>query len=310
MIAILGGLGAAAMWAAATASSSRSSRMMGSRVVLGWVMLIGVVAGLPLAIASPGPETLAPSTIALVLLGGTCYVIGLGLAYAALQIGKVSIVAPILATEGGVAALIAVALGDRIGLVSGAMLVLIAIGVVLSTLDRSTTDVAAGDIDLVADALEGPPSPMSATPRLAPGAARRSALLAGAAALIFGVGLVATGRAALLMPVAWVAVATRLVGLAAITLPLALRGRLRLTRPALPLLVIAGVGEVLGSMASAWGARDSIAITAVLSSQFAAMAAVVAFLLFGERLARVQVAGVALIVGAISGLAWAQSLAA
>ena len=39
--AILGGLGAAALWATATLCSSRSSRMLGSRVVLAWVMLVG-----------------------------------------------------------------------------------------------------------------------------------------------------------------------------------------------------------------------------------------------------------------------------
>lgn len=303
---MFGGFGAAALWAAATLSSSRSSRILGSRVVLGWVMLFGAVMGLPLAIASPLPDRIEPSTVVLVLLAGVCYVVGLGLVYAALQIGKVSIVAPITATEGAVAAVIAIALGDPIGLLAGAMLVVIAVGVVLSSLDRATKDVPAGDIDLLADALDGPPSPMAATPPLAPGASRRSALLAAGAALVFGIGLVASGKAALLLPVPWVAVSARLVGLAVITLPLALRGRLRLTRAALPLLLIAGAGEILGSMASAWGSRESIPITAVLGSQFASISAVAAFVLFGERLARIQIVGVVLIVAAISVLAWAQ----
>ena len=76
--------------------------------------------------------------------------------------------------------------------------------------------------------------------------------------------------------------------------------RFRVTRAALPLVVIAGVGEVIGSMLSAWGSRDSIAITAVMGSQFAAIAAVAAYFLFGERLGRLQVAGVALIVGGVA----------
>ena len=50
-------------------------------------------------------------------------------------------------------------------------------------------------------------------------------------------------------------------------------------------------------------------IAAVLGSQFAAIAAVVAYLLFGERLSRTQVLGVVLIVGGVSALA-ATSLAA
>ena len=76
-----------------------------------------------------------------------------------------------------------------------------------------------------------------------------------------------------------------------------------MTRAALPLVLIAGVGEVIGSMLSAWGSRESIAITAVMGSQFAAVAALVAYLLFRERLGRLQVVGVVLIVGGVTVLA-------
>ena len=105
------------------------------------------------------------------------------------------------------------------------------------------------------------------------------------------------------MPVAWVALSARLVGVLVVVIPLVVQGRLRLTRVALPLVVLAGAGEVLGSMLSAWGSRESIPITAVMGSQFAAIAAVVAFLLFGERLGRLQVAGVVLIVTGVTLLA-------
>ncbi len=310
MTAIIGGLGAAVLWATATLCSSRSSRMLGSRLVLGWVMIVGVVVGLPIAIISPGPATLEPSTLAVLGLAGICYVVGLQLTYAALRIGKVSIVAPIVATEGAIAALIAVALGDRIGIVAGLMLAVVAAGVVLSTLDPGRTDVPAGDFDVVADAMDGPPT-ADPTVRTATGErpidTRRAGLLAIAAALVFGVGLVAAGRSAALVPVAWVALTARLVGIVVVVIPLALQRRLYVTRAALPLVLVAGVGEVIGSMLSAWGSRESIAITAVMGSQFAAVAALVAFLLFGERLGRVQVVGVALIVGGVTILAAASA---
>ena len=313
MTAILGGLAAATLWASATLASSRSSRMIGSRVVLAWVMLIGCVVGVPLALLDAHPSTVAPGILGLLLVAGICYAVGLGFVYTALQIGKVSIVAPITATEGAVAAVIAVVFGDPIGLTAGAILAIIAIGVVMSSIDRAGTDVPAGDIGLVADALDGPPpsgplpSALSHTPPVAPGDTRRSALLAVSAALIFGVGLFASGTAASVVPVAWVALSARVVGLAVITLPVLMSGRLRLTRAVLPLLVIAGVGEMLGSMASAWGARESIAIVAVLGSQFAAITAVIAFLLFGERLSRVQVVGVVLVVLGVTALGVVQS---
>ena len=51
--AIIGGLGAALLWAIATLCSSRSSRMLGSRVVLAWIMIVGVVVGVPIAAVSP-----------------------------------------------------------------------------------------------------------------------------------------------------------------------------------------------------------------------------------------------------------------
>ena len=281
--------------------------MLGSRVVLGWVMVVGVIVGLPIAAISPAPETFEPSTIALLGLAGICYVVGLQLTYAALRIGKVSIVAPIVATEGAVAALIAVALGDQIGIAARLMLALIATGVVLSTLEPGRADVPAGDFDMVADALDGPAIEAPGTIPTATGErpidTRRAALLSVGAALVFGVGLVAAGKSAALVPVAWVALSARLVGIVVVVIPLVLQGRFRVTRVALPLVVIAGVGEVIGSMLSAWGSRDSIAITAVMGSQFAAIAAVAAYFLFGERLGRLQVAGVALIVVGVTVLA-------
>ena len=225
-----------------------------------------------------------------------------------MRIGKVSIVAPIVATEGAVAALIAVALGDTIGIVAGLMLAVIATGVILSTLEPGRADVPAGDFDFVADALDGPAvETTSATTPTATGEhpvdTRRAALLSVVAALVFGLGLVAAGKSAALVPVAWVALSARLVGIVVVVIPLLMQRRLRLTRVALPLVLIAGVAEVFGSMLSAWGSRDSIAIAAVMGSQFAAIAAVAAYFLFGERLGRLQVAGVVLIVGGVTVLA-------
>ncbi len=133
--------------------------------------------------------------------------------------------------------------------------------------------------------------------------ATRAALFAMVAALVFGVGLVAAGRSAALVPVAWVALAARLVGIVVVVIPLVLQRRLRVTRAALSLVVIAGVGEVIGSMLSAWGSRESIAITAVMGSQFAAFAAVAAYFVFGERLGRLQIAGVVCIIGGVTVLA-------
>ena len=124
---------------------------------------VGTVVGLPLAIVTPLPASFDPFVFVLLLVAGLCYCLGLMLAYAALTIGKVSIVAPIVATEGAVAAVIAIALGDTVGLAAGVALAAIAAGVVMSSAERSTTDVPVGDIELVADALAAPlPEPAEA----------------------------------------------------------------------------------------------------------------------------------------------------
>jgi drug/metabolite transporter (DMT)-like permease len=156
VIAIIGGLGAAIMWAAATLASSRSSRMIGSRVVLAWIMIVGTVVGLPLALASGVPTEVEPDVWLLLLIAGASYSGGLYAAYRALTIGKVSIVAPIVATEGALAAVLAILLGDALALGSIAVLFVIATGVVLSSMEPARPDVMAGDIELTADAIEGP----------------------------------------------------------------------------------------------------------------------------------------------------------
>jgi drug/metabolite transporter (DMT)-like permease len=68
------------------------------------------------------------------------------------------------------------------------------------------------------------------------------------------------------------------------------------------LVVLAGLLEALGSGIYVVAASSDIAVAAVLSSQFAAIAAVGGFLLFGERLQRVQVAGVVVVAVGVTAL--------
>ena len=67
--------------------------------------------------------------------------------------------------------------------------------------------------------------------------------------------------------------------------------------------MVSGVAEVVGFVSFVVGARHGIAIAAVLGSQFAALAAIAAFLFFGERLRRVQIAGVCAIAIGVAMLA-------
>jgi drug/metabolite transporter (DMT)-like permease len=284
MVAILGGLGAAMSWAIATLASSRSSRMIGPMSVLGWVMAVGLaVAIVPALLAEPVP--LGPPELAGLVVLGLSHNIGLLLAYRALTIGQVSIVAPITATEGALAAMISIVLGESLGLEIGIVLAAIALGVMLAAAERTRGD---------------DQHPEKGDPRHA----RQAALYALAAAFTFSIGLVLSGRlGAAGMPPSWIIVASRTVGVTIIVLPLLLRGRFVITRAALPLVVLSGVLEAIGSATYTIAASHGVAIAAVLSSQFAAIAAIGGFLLFGERLQRHQFVGVAVIAIGITILA-------
>jgi drug/metabolite transporter (DMT)-like permease len=279
-MAILGGFMAAMSWAIATLVSSRSSRMIGPLSVLGWVMAVGWVAAIGPALLSTPIDLDTDKVIGMIVVG-LSHNIGLLLAYAALSEGRVSIVAPITATEGALAAVLSVILGETLAPTTAILLVVIAVGVVLSAYERSA---------------DRPESPVTG-----PRHNRRAAILAMAAALTFSVGLVGSGKlGAAGVPPAWVMTASRTVGVLIIVLPLILTRRFRLTRPALPLVIVAGVLEVFGGAIYVVAATEDIAVAAVLSSQFAAIAAVAAFFLFHERLQRLQVAGVVLIAVGIT----------
>jgi drug/metabolite transporter (DMT)-like permease len=69
-------------------------------------------------------------------------------------------------------------------------------------------------------------------------------------------------------------------------------------------VVYAGFAEVLGFVCFAVGARESVAIAAVLGSQFAAVASVAAYVLLRERLTRLQLVGVVTILVGVAALTW------
>jgi uncharacterized membrane protein len=272
MIAVLGGLGAAVAWSISTLCSSRSSRMMEPMAVVALIMVVGLVITAPIAAAHGVPSFDAESLTWLVI-SGAGNVGGLVLTYKALRIGQVALVAPLVSTEGAIAATIALLAGESLAPGVGLALALIALGVCLSSVPES----AGKERRLVHDQ-------------------PASVLFAVAAALVFGTSLYATGRAGSTLPSTWVVLSARLIGTIALAIPLAVSGRLPIVRRAVPLIVVAGICEVLGFFSYTAGARHGIAVAAVLSSQFATIAAVAAYFLFAERLNRVQLAGVSSVI--------------
>ena len=97
-----------------------------------------------------------------------------------------------------------------------------------------------------------------------------------------------------------------ILGTLFVALPLILTGRFRMTRAVLPLVVACGLIEVVGFLVITWGAKDSIAITAVLSSQFAVIVPLVSMVVFKERMLRHQLLGAVLTGLGVAGVTLAQ----
>jgi uncharacterized membrane protein len=284
MIAILGGFGAAALWATANLASSRSSRLIGASSTVAWMMLVGLAVTTPFAVASGPLPAITPTLAVWLTASGVGGVIGLLLVYRGLRIGKVGVVLALASTEGAIAAVFAVVAGESLTVPAALVLGVIAIGV-------ATVALAGGAAEPTQ--LDG-----GAGPRSGLSAEQRAALFGAAAAIAFGFSIYGTARAGISLPIAVAVLPARIVGVAFVFVPMALAGRLRMTRRAAPMVVIVGLGEVLGNACYVVGARQSIAVASVLASQFAALAAVAAFLLFRERLSTRQRSGfVAIAVG-------------
>jgi drug/metabolite transporter (DMT)-like permease len=240
-------------------------------------MVVGLVLDLGLIAVTRAPIHLDRSTTIWMLVAGFGTAVGLLLLLASLSVGKVGLATMVTSTEGAVAATLSIIAGEQLGASAYVLLVIIVGGVLLVT---STAE----------------PDPL-------PGERRaRAAVLAVGAALTSGASIYATGHISSQVALPWLLLPPRLVGVVLLAVPLGVTGRLRLTRRAVPYVVATGFAEIAGWLCFALGARDSIAVAAVLSSLFAAMATVGAFFLFGERLTRHQMVGVAVITLAVASL--------
>ena len=242
--------------------------MIGAGPTLAGVMLFGLALAVPIVALTVGDTRPTPAQIPYLLIAGLGNVLGLGAEYIALRTGKVGVVGALAASEGAIAAVLAMLAGETLAGVETVGVAVVGLGVILASLGRG---------------------PDTADPR----ASMRAVLFGGFAGLAFGASLYATGRIGADIAAGWAILPPRIVGVILITIPLAATGRFQVTRAALPFIAIAGAGEVGGFLAVGWGASESIAVTSALAAQFATAAAIIAWLALGERLGRVQWVGIA-----------------
>ena len=279
MISIVFGLATACFFAAGALLSSRTVKIIGAWSTAAWTLALGLLLTIPLVARAGMPEAVAADAGWLVM-SGVGNVAGLVLAGSAFRFGKVGVITPIVATEGALAAVISALLGQSIAPIVGALLLVIVVGVVL--------------------AAAGPdPEPLEHERPVV------AVLLASAAAVAFGIALYSSGHASGDVPIAWVLLPARLAGTLLLFVPLLVTRKLRLTRSTVPFVIALAVCEVLGFSAFAIGAQYNVAVTSVLASQFAPIAAVLAYVLFREKLGRAQILGVAVIIVGVTALSLA-----
>ncbi len=276
MISIVFGLGTALCFAASSLMASRTVKIISPMSSVAWTMALGLLITMPFLALSGMPESV-PANAGWLALTGLGNVGGLLLASSAYRFGKVGVITPILATEGALAAVIAALLGQSIAPVVAALLLVIVIGIVL--------------------AATGPdPAPLAHERPVV------AVLLASGAAIVFGASLYAAGHASGDVPISWVLLPARLVGVLVLFVPLLLTRRLQITRSTVPLVIGMAFAEVIGFTSFSIGAQYDVAVTSVLASQFAPLAAVLAYFLFKEKLGRIQITGVAVILVGVTAL--------
>ncbi len=250
------------------------------RLALLSVMLVSQAAGLPavlLLVVATGDPSPALGDVLPALIGGAIGVVGLASFYHALSIGTMSIVAPISATGAAVPVIAGIAGGDRPGAVQVAGIGAALVGVVLASREEGHADERrASD-------------------------ARRSVLLALVAAVGFGTFLALMDPAANSAGVGWALLAARAGSFPLLCLAV-LAARPRPSHRAdLPALALVGVLDAgANGLYAAATTEGLLSIVGVLGSLYPVTTVLLARAFLGERVRRIQEAGIVLAVGGVA----------
>jgi drug/metabolite transporter (DMT)-like permease len=270
-VTVLLGLAAAVCWGAPDLWLAQATRRIGPSAVVFGSLLIGLVATAPVSFFVEPPEWTERG----VLLGigvGIASAIAYRVAFEAFREGAVAVVTPIIACEGAIAAMLAIATGERLGWVVAAFLPIAAVGVVLAAMGR--------------------------------GGGRAAVFPALAAAVIWGCILVASAPVAEDLGVYWAFLVIRASALV-FTIPFSIRGGAWVRWTHDPWRVAAwGIGDSAAYLLFVAAAdRGPVAVASVLAAQFATIAVVVGMTFGGERLLRRQLVGVGLVIAAVTAIA-------
>ena len=278
---ILLGLCSAIAWGTSGLVGTRASRAIGTNRAMAWGTVSGFAIVLVPALLTGPHDVPGGRTLAWLIVGAVGSMLGLWTMLLAYRSGSLSLVAPVIACQGAVIAVIDVALGNPLRVVTAVLLALATVGAVI-VVRGSSGDEASG-------------------PGMPPLAIAASV----GSAVFFGIGLYAASVAADDVGPFFPSLVTRVLGLAVITLPvLAIarggRGEVRGWRLAL----VGGVLDIAGMLFFVGSAQTGdVSVAGVLASQSAAVSTVLGLLVLRERMRHVQRAGFAMIVVAVTALA-------
>jgi uncharacterized membrane protein len=273
-VAVVLALASAVVYGAADFLGGLASRKTSVFGVVALSQLVGLAALLALLPWLGGP--VGADDLAWGAAAGLAGAAGLVLFFRTLARGVMSVIAPVTAvTAAAVPVLVGLLGGDRIGPWAAAGIVLALAAVVLVS--------AEGGLSAL---------------RTARPATLAPALAAGSAFGLFFVLLDRTSGDSGLTPLVTARLAS--VGLV-VVLALAARQSVRVTRPALPLVAVSGVGDMTANalFLLATQADGQLAITGVLASLYPVSTVVLAQLLLRERLVGAQMAGLGTAVAAV-----------
>jgi drug/metabolite transporter (DMT)-like permease len=269
-LTIVLGLASAVCWGAPDVWLAQATRRVGPLAVVFGSLLIGLIVLAPAAAFVDTPDWTTRGVL-LAIGVGVMSALAYWIAFHAFRYGSVSVVAPIIACEGGVAAVLALAAGEDLSALVIGFLPIAVLGVALTAMGR--------------------------------GGGKAAVLPAVTAALIWGAILVLTSPVADDLGVYWGFLLIRCSALA-FTLPFAVATGTATAWAKDPWRVTAwGLGDSAAYLLFVAAAdRGPVAVASVLAAQFATVA-VLAGMLSGERPLPRQRFGIALVIVAVSGIA-------
>ena len=269
-ITVLLGVAVAVIWGLPDVALSRATKSVGIVGTVIGSIAIGLALTLPLAFFAGVPDV-SPRGALLVVGMGALTLLGYLVGFSAFKVGKVSVVAPIIACEGAVAATVSILLGESMDLRVLLLLPVAILGVILAAMGGGENGAGSG------------------------------ALRASIAAVIWGGILLMAAPVADEVGVIWGFLLVRLVALliaVPIGLKLGVATHAKLDRKN---VAIRGIGDSVASLLYVAAAdRGPVAVAGVLAAQFATVGAIAGVVILKERLRGRQWVGIVLVIVAVT----------